>query len=381
MRVGKSLIAIVALAAALGAGVAYQDEAVRLWQDEAPRARTWILSHFRDLEEGVAPAEAASAPKRRAIAVETAAVETADVVEDIRAFGTLVANERVVVAPEIAGRVARIPFAEAERVRKGDVLVELDATILEAELAKARSDLDLAAANFERARKLAEQGSGTLRARDETTAALTAARANVALAEARLSKARLVAPFAGVVGFRAVSAGAYVSPGERIVDLAAVDPLKVEFQVSETYLPNLRIGLPVEISMDARPGEAITGEITAIDPIVDVAGRAIRLRAQVPNPDGRLSPGLFSRIRVIVARRPDALLVPESAIFQDGGQLFVYRIEGGKALKTEVAIGQRRPGDVEVREGLADAAVVVTAGQLLLRDGASVDVVKGPQGG
>lgn len=327
------------------------------------------------------PARAPSGEKRRpAIAVETAPVSIHDIAADIRAFGTLVANESVIISPEIAGRVARIAFTEGQKVEAGDVLVELDADILKAELDKAHSEVSLAEANFERARKLAEQGSGTLRARDETAQARTAAQANLSLAEARLAKTSIEAPFAGTVGFRTISAGAYVSPGDRIVELASTDPLKVEFRVSETYLAKLDTGLSVQVSVDARPGEEIAGKITAVDPIVDVSGRAIRLRAEVPNSDGRLSPGLFARIRIVIEERPEALLVPEAAIFQDGGQLYVYRIEEGRAVKTEVEIGLRRPGDVEITGGLTREAVVVTAGQLLLRDGATVDVVDGPQG-
>jgi len=337
--------------------------------------------YMNQMDRPVSRAAAAPTPPRLGVAVETATVSVETIVEDIRAFGTMVANESVIISPEIPGRVASLPFSEAEKVEAGAVLIELDGDILRAELAKARSDVALATANFDRATTLARQGTGTLRARDEAAAAFNAAQANLALAEARLSKTTITAPFAGVVGFRAISAGAYVSAGDRIVELASIDPLKVDFQVSETFLPHLAIGLPVRVTVDARPGEQITGTIFAIDPIVDVGGRAIRLRAHVPNPDGRLSPGLFARIRIIVAERPGSLVVPESAVFQDGGQLYVYRIEDGRAVKTAVSLGQRRPGTVEIRDGLGRDAVVVTAGQLLLRDGAGVEVVAGPRGG
>lgn len=363
------------LALVLAGGVAY------LSQSDGSFSLSSLLPASASTQGPAQAARGQGGERRRpAVAVETAPIDIRDIVEDIRAFGTLVANESVVVSPEIAGRVARIAFTEGQTVKAGDVLVELDAEILKAELDKARSEVSLAEANFERARKLAEQGSGTLRARDETAQARTAAQANLSLAEARLAKTSIVAPFAGTVGFRTISAGAYVSPGDRIVELASTDPLKVEFRVSETHLAKLDKGLAVHVSVDARPGEEITGRITAIDPIIDVSGRAIRLRAEVPNPDGRLSPGLFARIRIVIEERPEAMLVPEAAIFQDGSRLYVYRIEEGRAVKTAVEIGLRRPGDVEVTGGLTREAVVVTAGQLLLRDGAAVDVVAGPKG-
>ena len=116
----------------------------------------------------------------------------------------------------------------------------------------------------------------------------------------------------------------------------------------------------------------------AVDPIVDIDGRAVRLRAQVRNPDRHLLPGLFARIRIILEQHPDAILMPESALFQDGGKLFAYRLVDGRAVQTPVSIGQRRPGFVEVQDGLATDSVVVTAGHQQLRDGLPVEVVSGP---
>lgn len=320
-------------------------------------------------------ANAATPREARGVAVEAQRVSVETVTEDIRAVGTLRPNEAVVVAAEIAGRIDRIRFREGQEVSAGDVLVELDASILRAELAKARSDLALARANNERAMTLARQGTGTLRARDEAQAAFLAAQANLALAEARLQKATLIAPLSGTVGLRAVSVGAYVTPGERIVELSDTDPLKVDFRVPELQVANLKPGQTIMISADAIPGTSFEGSIYAIDPVLDVNGRAIRLRARVPNPDGRLSPGLFVRIQIIVDRRPGAVLVPESAVFAAGGKTYVYRIVEGRAQRTEVALGQRRPGIVEIRSGLSPEDMVITAGHQRLRNGAVVEVI------
>lgn len=310
----------------------------------------------------------------RVVSVEAARVTTGTVVEDIQAVGTLLPNEAVVLASEVAGRIERIAFLEGQAVKAGDVLVELDASVLKAELAKARSDLQLARANHERSITLAGQGMGTLRARDEARGAFQAAEANLALAEARLRKTTLRAPLSGIAGLRAVSVGAYVAPGDRIVELADVDPVKLDFRVPELALASVRRGQRVRVTLDALPGRDFEGEIYAIDPIVDVAGRAIRLRARIPNADGALSPGLFARVQLLVERRENAMLVPESAIFsRDDGQ-FVYRVVDGRAVRTTVLLGQRRPGFVEIREGLAPGALVVTAGQQQARDGARVEV-------
>jgi len=322
-----------------------------------------------------AAARAESAPLRDAVAVEAARVTLDTVVEDLRAVGTLRPNEAVTVVSEIAGRVERIGFREGQAVAAGDVLIELDASILRAELAKARSDLTLARANHQRAEALVKRGMSTERSLDEARAALQAGEAGQALAQARLQKATLRAPLSGVVGLRAVSAGAYVTPGAAIVELADVDPVKVDFRVQELALSELRRGQPIRVTVDALPGKTFDGEIDAIDPIVDVAGRAIRLRARIPNPRGELSPGLFARVQIVVERRDNALLVPESAVFAEGSKRFVYRVVDGRAVLTGVQLGQRRPGQVEVRKGLAREDVVVTAGHQQIRDGTPVDVV------
>ncbi|HEX7052673.1 MAG TPA: efflux RND transporter periplasmic adaptor subunit [Burkholderiales bacterium] len=327
-------------------------------------------------------AAAATAPTLRdAVAVEAARVVVDTVVHDLRAVGTLAPNEAVAVAPEIAGRVERIAFREGQAVEAGAVLVELDASILRAELAKARSDLALARANHERASALAQRGLATQRSLDEARAALQAAQAGYQLAQARLEKATIRAPLAGVVGLRTVSVGAYVTPGQRIVELSDIDPLKVEFRVPELALSELRRGQAIRVTVDALPGRTFHGEIDAIDPVVDVSGRAIRLRARIANPKGELAPGLFARVQIELERRENALLVPEAAIFAEGTKRYVYRVVDGRALRTPVELGLRRPGEVEVLKGLARGDVVVTAGQQQVHDGARVDVVNSPAAG
>lgn len=309
------------------------------------------------------------------VTVEAARVDVTTVVEDLQAVGTLRPDEAVTVAPEIAGRVERIAFREGQKVAQGDVLVALDTAILQAELAKSRSDLTLARANHERMVTLSREGMAARQARDEALAALQSAEAGVALAEARLEKATIRAPLSGVVGLRSVSVGAYVTAGQSIVELADIDPIKLDFRVPELALAELRTGQAIRVSVDARPGKVFEGTIYAIDPVVETAGRAIRLRARIPNPHGELAPGLFARVDIVVARRENAIVVPEAAVFSRGQKRFVYRVVDGRAVLTEVQLGQRRPGQVEIRSGLARADTVVRAGQQQLRDGVRVEVI------
>jgi membrane fusion protein (multidrug efflux system) len=317
-------------------------------------------------------ANAAVGPAEKASPVEVAAVAIDTVLHTIRAVGTLRANEAVVISPEIAGRIARLPFSEGEKVAAGAALVELDAEILRAELDKAQSDLALAEANRKRAMTLANQGSGTLRARDEAIAAHNSAQANLALAKARLAKTTIAAPFSGMVGVRSISVGAFVSPGDRIVELAEIDPIKVDFRVPELVLRNLRPGQSIRVTVDALPRQTFEGEVYVIDPIVDASGRAVRLRARIPNPEGRLSPGLFARVEIVIERRDNAIVIPESAIFADGQARYVYRVLDGRAVQTKVDLGQRLPGQVEITGGLERDAVVITAGHQQIRNGSRV---------
>ena len=321
-------------------------------------------------------AKAAVLAAERVVTVEAEPVVVDTVLEDIRAVGTLGPDEAVVIAPEIAGRIDRFRFAEGDEVSAGDVLVELDATTLRAELVKARSDMTLAEANRERAMTLAQRGTGTLRARDEAIAAYQVAEANVALAQARLEKATIIAPFPGVLGLRAVSAGAYVTPGTRIVELSNIDPIQVDFRVPELALSSLRPGQPIRVTVDALPGRTFEGEVYVIDPIVDENGRAVRLRARIANPERTLKPGLFARVQIEVERREDSVLVPESAVFAEGGKRLVYRVVDGRAVLTQIELGHRRPGQVEVLNGLAPGEMVITAGHQQIRDGTRVEVVK-----
>ena len=293
---------------------------------------------------GERPAVAATPAAERRIAIETQPVAIDTVIDDVRAVGTLQPDESVVVSSEIAGRINRIQFEEGELVAAGDVLVQLDSAILRAELTKAQSDLTLAAANRDRAMTLTRQGTGTLRARDEAVAAYQVAVANVALAKARLDKTSITAPFDGVAGLRAVSVGAYLTPGDPVVNIAKIDTIKVDFRAPELALSSLHTEQTIIVTVDALPDRTFEGIIYAIDPTVDESGRAIRLRARVANPDRILFPGLFARVRVVVARRENAVLVPESAIFAEDSDRLVYRVVDGRAKLAKVQVGQRRPG-------------------------------------
>ena len=185
----------------------------------------------------------------------------------------------------------------------------------------------------------------------------------------------VVAPFPGRVGLRKVSPGGFVAIGTPIVNLEKIDFLKVDFKLPELFLASVAVGQEVDIAVDAHPGKLFKGGIYAIDPQVDVNGRALALRARLPNPDLLLRPGLFARVLVKGKQTREVVLAPESAIVPRGGETFVFRVENGKAMETKVKLGERRGAEVEIVEGVMPNTQLVTAGQLKLRNGIGVEVI------
>ena len=323
--------------------------------------------------------KAQSGGQGASVAVEVSEARQSRSSVDIRAVGSLLSDETVQLAPEIAGRISEIVFAEGRPVKQGDAIVKLDDALVAAELSQAKARLTLAEANNARARALSRTGNVTERSRDEAVSSFETARAEVELAETRLAKHVLRAPFDGTAGVRTVSVGAYVPAGTEIVNIEKIDRLKVDFKVPEVHLRDVRVGQEIEISVDALPGKVFKGEIYAINPMVDVNGRALSIRGRIENLDMVLRPGLFARLLVKGLSETEVVLVPESAILPRGGDNFVYRIDDGKAVESRVRLGSRRNAEVEVIEGLAARSTVVTAGQQKLRDGARVEILSRAQ--
>lgn len=311
----------------------------------------------------------------RTIAVEVAQARASRTSTDVRAIGSLQSDETVQLAPEIAGRVSGIDFVEGTRVKAGDILVRLDDALVRAEVTDAEARLKFAEANNERARQLSRTGNVTERSRDEAVTNFDTARAALELAKTRLDKHLLRAPFDGIVGVRNVSVGAYVAVGTPVVNIEKIDALKVDFKVPEIYLTSISVGQVVDVTVDAIPGREFKGKIYAINPQVDVNGRALEVRALIENNDLVLRPGLFARIVIKGAVERDVVIVPESSIIPRAGDNFVFRVADGTAREVRVKIGGRSNAQVEITDGVAAGDTVVTAGQHKLRDGATVEAV------
>lgn len=329
-----------------------------------------------DARQGV-PKEGAP-PGGMALPVEAAAVETGAVAREVGAVGTLRANESVMIRSEIAGRIAAIHFQEGDAVAENAPLISLDDAEVRAQLAESAATVKLAELNFARAQEIFEKKLLSRQNYDEALARLNEARARHNLQQARLAKTRIHAPFSGVLGLRRVSAGDYLKEGADIVNLEDIRSLKLDFRVPETFLAGIKQEQPVNIRVDAYPGETFSGKVYAMDPRLDEQTRSVLLRARIPNPDLRLRPGMFARVALVLESRAQALLIPEQALWPIGDEQFVFRIVDGKALQTRVQTGQREGGKVEVSAGLGAGDVVVTAGQTRLHDGTAVRVIGQP---
>lgn len=324
----------------------------------------------------VAQAWAQAPGGNQPVPVKMMQVKTAEVVDTVTAAGTLSAHESVVLSSEIDGRIVSLSFKEGQMVKKGAVIVKLDDAEQRAAVAGAEADLKLAESRFRRAEELAGKGFISKQALDEARANLDIIRARVREARVALDRTVLRAPFTALAGLRKLSPGAYVEKGEDIVELTAIDQLNLDVSVPEVYLPLVKIGQPVTLTVDALPGQSFAGKIYAMEPVVDLATRGALVRARIPNPSGRLKPGMFARVSADLGSRPNAVVVPEQAILPKGDKAFVYKVVQGKAMLTPVELGRRTPGQVEVVSGLNAGDTIVVDGLLKLKPGAPVAPVE-----
>jgi membrane fusion protein (multidrug efflux system) len=311
-----------------------------------------------------------------AVTVEAIKVARLSMPQTITTVGSLRSDESVVLRPEVAGRISAIPFREGQPVTKGAVLIRLDPVVNDAEVQQARANMTLARSKYDRSVDLAKQNFISSQAKDEAENNLKVAEAALSLAEAHLAKTTIRAPFSGVIGLRVVSVGDYVKEGADMVNIESIDPLKVDFRVPETYFRQVQTGQALSISLDSFPGKLYQGRVIAVNPLLDAAGRSVVIRAQVGNTDARLRPGMFARVRLVTRDVQDAMAIPEQAIVAEGDEQYVFRVLDGKAVRTKVETGQRRDAKVEIVKGLGIDDIVVDAGQIKLRDGSPVSILR-----
>lgn len=304
--------------------------------------------------------------------VETTTVTTSELESSVRAIGTLIAEASATLRAEVPGQILGVHFQEGQQLETGARLYSIEATVLEAEVNEARANVSRSESALNRAQELREKQliSGT--DYDSARANYDVDVARLRSSRAKLSKTVIRAPFAGFAGLRRINVGDYATVGQELVDVVQLDPLRVDFSVPETLLSKVRPGLTIEVTADAYPDEVFAGEITAVAPKSDVVGHSLEVRANLPNGELKLRPGLFVRVSISLEVNPNAIAIPEQAIWPIGQDKTVYVVVDGKAQQRVVKVGVRKPGAVEITEGLTVGEVIVTAGQMKLFDGASV---------
>jgi membrane fusion protein (multidrug efflux system) len=303
------------------------------------------------------------------VVVATATVQPMGI--EIEAVGTAEANQSVQVTSKASNTVTAIRFEEGEEVRQGDVLVEMDDAQAKAELAEAEAALVDSRGQYNRSRDLAARQAVSMADLDRVEAALKADEARVAAAKAKLADTVIRAAFDGRTGFRQVSVGSFVSPGTPITTLDDTSLIKLDFTVPETYLYVLKRGLPITAASTGLPDRKFTGKVTTLESRIDPVTRSIKVRAAIANPDGVLRPGMFMTVELQGDVVP-TLLVPEEAIVPEQGRAYVFVVHDHVVERREVHTGKRRPGQVEIVDGLVENEVVVIEGTQNVRDGTVV---------
>ena len=336
-------------------------------------------------------APASGAAGSRPPAVEVATVALATLADDTQAVGSLRSRRGVVLRPEVSGRITQLNFTDGQRVRKGQVLVQFDDQLPLAQVRQSRAELSIAQANQKRNEELVAQNFISKRSLDESAANLQVAQAKLSLAQATAARLKILAPFDGIVGIRLVNVGDYLKDGADIVNIEDIDAIFVDFRLPERFQTKVKQGQIALLDIDALPGKKYTAQVQAIDPLIDVNGRSVGIRACIDNRQLQLRPGMFARVNAVFGVRENARVIPEEAIIPQGGRQFVLKLlpgpEGSSPAtritkRVEVKVGLRSPGKVEILEGLDVGDTVVTAGQQRVqRDGSSVMVADVPGGG
>lgn len=303
--------------------------------------------------------------------VVTAAAAVRPLGLEIEAVGTARANESVDVTSKATNVVTAIRFREGALVKKGDVLVELDSAEARAELEEAEATLAESQNQFDRSRDLFAQQALSVAQLDLIEATLKGNRARVSAAKARLADTVIRASFDGRTGFRQVSVGSLVNPGTVITTLDDTSIINLDFTVPEIYLYAVERGLKVAAQTAGLPGREFEGVVSNLGSRVDPVTRSITVRAEIPNKEGVLRPGMFMTVKLFGEPEP-TLLVPEAAIVPEQGKTFVFVVRDGTVELREVRIGKRRPGVVEIVDGLREHEHVIVEGTQKVRDGSRV---------
>lgn len=315
----------------------------------------------------------------RAVTVTAGEAEAMTWRPALRAVGTLSARQSIQVTSEVPGQVEAVQFQSGDEVAAGDVLLTLEADQDRAQLADLEASLDLAGAELARQRELAGEGFAAEAELDRAQARYASAEAQVAAQQERIAEKTITAPFAGKLGIRDINEGAYVQPGEPIVSLSALDPIRVIFTLPQQQLARVETGQTVEVGVSSYPERTFLGVVRAIDPVLDRRTRTFQVEAEMDNDGQLLRPGMFADVTIRLPEQRNVVTVPQSALSYNPYGDFVFLVtEGdGGALTAErrfITAGERRGSQIAIVEGLEAGRRVVTSGLHKLQDGVGLTI-------
>ena len=299
----------------------------------------------------------------------------------ITAMASLSALHQVDISPEINGQIANVGFTDGQDVEKGQLLFQLDDEIAKAQLSAAQAKLTLDKDDLHRAKRLYKQRALSQNAVEQAEESYLESASSVREKKATLDKMQLIAPFAGKLTSRTVSAGQYVAVGQTLVSLVDINQLNVVYHVNEDVLPQLKLGQKVRVTSSAETKHVVTGTVSYLSPVVDQTTRTVEVHATVMNKQDLLSPGMFVQVSQVLQQHQNALVIPAQAIVAtvDGSKVYIYN--KGRAVEKSVTIGQRMKDSVEILSGLNVNDEIIIAGQQQLRDGSKVVVTSAVQKG
>jgi membrane fusion protein (multidrug efflux system) len=306
------------------------------------------------------------------VIVEAETVIEGPISRRVNTNGVLTAAQSVALYPEIEGRISKIYFKQGEFVNKGDLLLSLNDSTYRARVQEEKAKLSLANSEYNRAKQLYDRNFGAKAVVEKAEASVEMAEAGLKVAEVHLEQTLIKAPFDGIVGLQYFSEGATVARNQEILTLVDAESLYVDFPVPDSFLRNLKKGDIVDITVD--DSLPVESEIIAIDPKADPVTHSIQVRSTLANPEGQLKPGQFARVTLELGQEDNATLIPFIAVEKEGDSNFVYIVVDGIAVLTEVSLGLREGGVVQVKEGLKKGDVVITAGQMKVVDGSPVRI-------
>lgn len=321
------------------------------------------------------PAEAQNenSPARSLLQVDVVELEYETIEDRIFSSGSVQANEMVELTAEASGIITGIFFEEGREVEKGQLLVKINDSELQAQKQRAEYRLNLAEQREERQRRLLERGGISQDDYDATLNEVNVLRSEVRLIDAQIDRTEVRAPFSGIIGLKYVSEGAYITPASRIASLQEVDPIKIDFSIPERHLSRVSVGDRIIFSVQG-VDSTFAGRVYAIEPRIDTQTRTLQIRALSPNTENLLFPGAFATITLIMEEISNALMVPAISVIPELNAQKLFVLRDGKVDEVRVQTGIRTSEKVQIISGLERGDLVLTTGLLQVRPGMEVEI-------